>query len=76
MLIRLLSAAAIGCVWGWLLGSCAFAKLRHPIWTGIMSVGSTCLISIFVGVLASRSALFAFLIANMAVLPIRVSYGK
>ncbi len=75
-MIGLLSGAAIGSVWGWLLGSCAFAKLRRPIWTGVIGLTSACFIAVLVEILASRSALLPFFVAIAVMLPIRAAYGR
>ena len=76
MLIGLLSGAAIGCVWGWLLGSCTFAPLKRPFWTGVVGAISATCIGGEVEILASRSALLAFLVAGAVVLSIRAARGR
>jgi hypothetical protein len=71
MLIGLLSGAAIGCVWGWLLGSCASTRLKRLFWTVVVGAVSATCIGGEVEILASRSALLAFLVAGAVVLSIR-----
>ena len=76
MLIGLLSGVAIGCVWGWLLGTCASSQLKRPLWTGITAAISAGCIALQVEILASRPALLAFFVAGAVMLPVRAACGK
>ena len=76
MLIGLLSGGAIGCVWGWLLGSCEFRRLKRPFWSGLLGAISAGCIAAQVHILTSRSALVSFFIATAVMLPIRASCGR
>jgi hypothetical protein len=76
MVIGLLSGGAIGCVWGWILGSCAFGRLKRPFWTVIVGAISASCIAAQIQILASQSALFAFFVAGAVVLPIRAACGR